>query len=172
MKQSIFSMRSTRLFLLLAVVVMAGMALSSCSKDDDERPMNPNTMVLDNEEVGITRIEYHELMNGEDVEITLYRAKNDFPVIIKLKKALHLGKPIAQDQNTPKEKRWGLFAYKGNEMIFETNRDQDASVIQAGTLLVVKNNDGTIKVELRNVKVKNSNGTMRTLDIVYEGKIG
>ena len=48
-------MRSTRLFLLLAVVVMAGMALSSCSKDDEPQ-FKQNVLTINGREVPVKEV--------------------------------------------------------------------------------------------------------------------
>ena len=173
MKQSIFSMRSTKYFLLLAVVVMAGMALSSCSKDDDD--MKQNTLVLDEHEMNLTEAKYESHSDGKDIELQLYTANGSL-VTICFNKAMHVDKLIPLNQKEAKQNQgwyWsiGYNTQQGSFLNAFGDPDPDYPTFDEGTLLITNFTSDHIKVMLKNGKVKGSDDKVYTLNLHYEGKI-
>ena len=173
---------------VFAAVVMASVALSSCSRSDDESnelPIKQNTIIIDNEESPIRYAMYtvSSVNNDYGLTLSLSEDKNE-EVVFMYNYDQHCNKDLdltKRDEQFAVRWNWSIAYYnQKHKQIINTNgkpqgffppNEPITPVFDKGTLHISVDVNGNIKVLLKNGKVVGTDKRPHILTINYEGSL-
>lgn len=185
MNKSNFLVSCAKHVFVFSAVLMASVALSSCSKSDDESnelPIKQNTVIIDKEEKPILHAGYTNTSGANDYEFTFFLSK-DYTEKVKFlyNKNRHCNKDI---DLTKREERhdgvwyWSIDYHKKYKQIIDTDGQPKAlygsdepilPVFDKGTLRISDGEGNNIKILLKNGKVVGADNKPHTITIHYDG---
>lgn len=170
---------------VFSAVLMASVALSSCSKNDDENselPIKQNTVIIDNEEKPIVLAEYTGDSGSYDYEFTIYLSDD-----LKEKVRFFYNDPLHCNKDIDLTKReeqhdgvwyWSIEYKRGDKEIIDTwgqpkglyePGDAILPVFNKGTLRISNGEGDNIKILLKNGNVVGADNKTHTITIHYDG---
>ena len=170
---------------VFSAVLMTSVALSCCSKSDDESneyPIKPNTVIIDNEEKPILHAGYTNGSGANDYEFTLFLSDDRTEKVkFMYNDPLHYNKDI--DLTNREEQHdgvwyWSIGYHKKYKLIFDTDGQPKAlygpdvpilPVFDKGTLRISDGEGDNIKILLKNGKVVGADNIPHTITIHYDG---
>ena len=173
---------------VFSAVLMASVALSSCSKNDDENselPIKQNTVIIDNKERSIIEAAYTDTSDEDNFEITLFLSEDHNEKVVLLhNEKWHSNKDIdltkREEQHEGYEWYWAIEYNRDGKQIINTYGKPKTlykldeairPVFNKGTLRISTGEDDNIKILLNNGNVVGADNKTHTITIHYDGQL-
>ena len=183
-----FSATVAKAAFALATVVMMSMAFTACSSDNDDPKPDPepelkaNTVTLDGIEKPVLSAEYDDKGYGNYYLFLNLDAKGEEYLTVGVNKMLHItGSAIDLAKKEPeRDGPYWLLSYitsKNKSLFITEGRPSNIPhpdgnfypVFVSGTLTVIGDVEGTMKIVLKNGRVKGEDGKEHTITASYSG---